>query len=433
MPQGHILENDIKTPAPAAPQDPERNMEFIYKENDTPESFPLLKRTWAEIDLDAVEHNFRVLKERAGGARFLAVVKADAYGHGAVHVAKLMQELSADYLAVSNLEEAIEIRRADVSLPILILGHTPEEYVPHLIRWNVTQAVSNRAKGLAYSEAVQAYRAETGDADAVLKVHIKLDTGMTRVGFLCAGDMTESAVASIAEVCSLPGIDAEGIFTHFSVSDEPDDPDNVRYTEAQLALFTEMTERLAAAGCTFRIRHCANSGAVVNFTEATRFDMVRPGILLYGCGDGAAELGLKPAMRLMTTVSVIRYPGEGASISYGRMYTLKKKSRVGVLPIGYADGLLRALSNRAVFYSAAGPVRQIGRICMDMCMVDLDYMPDVDIGSEIEIFGPENPVDGLARTAGTIPYELLCAVNKRVPRIFLRGGRVIGSEHRMFL
>ena len=409
-------------------------MEFIYHDNDgAAEHFPLLKRTWAEIDLDAIEHNYRILRERMRGARFLAVVKADAYGHGAVHVAKLMQELSADYLAVSNLEEAIEIRQAGVNTPILILGHTPEEYVPHLIRWNVTQAVSNRAKGEAYSAAVLAYRAESGDADATLKVHIKLDTGMTRVGFLCAGDMTGTALDNISAVCGLPGIAPEGIFTHFSVSDEPGDPENVRYTEGQLALFSSMIERLEERGCRFEIRHCANSGAVVNYPEETRFDMVRPGILLYGCGDGAAELGLKPAMRLMTTVSVIRYPEAGASISYGRMYTLEKKSRVGVLPIGYADGLLRALSNRAVFSSAAGPVRQIGRICMDMCMVDLDYMPDVDIGSEIEIFGPNAPVDELARIAGTIPYELLCAVNKRVPRIFLRGGKVIGSEHRMFL
>lgn len=385
----------------------------------------LLRRTWAEIDLDALAHNYHILQKRTP-AKVLGVVKADAYGHGAIHVAQTLERLGAGYLAVSNLDEGRELRNAGVTMPILILGHTPEAYVPQLIEYHITQAVTCEAKALAYNEAAEA-------CGGKLKIHIKVDTGMSRLGFLCAGRHFDTGVEGILRSCALPNLEAEGIFTHFSVSDEPEKEESVAYTREQLSLFLKLIHALEEHGRTFALRHCANSGAVVNCPEETALDMVRPGILLYGCGDGAKELGLKPVMALKTTVSTIKTYDEGVSVSYGRMYRTEQTTRMGVLPIGYADGFFRALSNRCQVYTKQGfaPIR--GRICMDMCMVDLTGLDKVDVGSEVEIFGPHNGVDDLAKLAGTIPYELTCAVSKRVPRLYLQEGKVVATELRMYL
>ena len=385
----------------------------------------LLRRTWAEIDLDALAHNYTILKQRTP-AEVLGVVKADAYGHGAIQVAKTLERLGARYLAVSNLDEGRELRHAGVKMPILILGHTPEEYVPQLIESHITQAVTCEAKALAYNEAAAA-------CGGKLKIHIKVDTGMSRLGFLCGGRHFDTGVEGILRSCALPNLEAEGIFTHFSVSDEPEKAESVAYTREQLGLFLRLIEALEKKGRTFSLRHCANSGAVVNFPEETALDMVRPGILLYGCGGGAKELGLKPVMALKTTVSTIKIYDGGVSVSYGRMYHTEGTTRIGVLPIGYADGFFRSLSNRCLVHTKQGfaPIR--GRICMDMCMADLTGLDEVDVGSEVEIFGPHNSVDDLAELAGTIPYELTCAVSKRVPRLFLQDGKIVATELRMYL
>lgn len=377
----------------------------------------ILRRTWAEIDLDALAHNYRRARELTGpGVRYLGVVKADAYGHGAVQVAERLEELGTDYLAVSSLDEARELRHGGINAPILILGHTPPEMVPELIRYHITQAVSAQAKAEAYSAAALA-------CGGTLKVHIKVDTGMSRLGFLVRDGHFDGGVAAIAASCALPGLEAEGIFTHFAVSDE-DDSDSEGYTREQFTLFMRVLDALAEKGRTFAIRHCANSGALARYPEMY-LDMVRPGIALYGVGADAERLDLRPVMTLKSSVSTIKIFDPDTDISYGRTYRTEGKARIGVLPIGYADGLFRGLSNRLSVVTDQGPAPIRGRICMDMTMVDLTGLPDVKVGSEVEIFGRRQSVDRLAEILNTISYELLCAVSKRVPRVYLRDGQVV--------
>lgn len=380
-----------------------------------------LRRTWAEIDLDAIRHNYEALRRRIGeDVKFLGVVKADAYGHGAVHVARTLQDLGADYLAVSSLDEAMELRANGIVMPILILGHTPTEQVPNLIANNITQTVTCLAKAHEYNAAA----AEFG---AVLRVHMKVDTGMSRLGVLCAGRHFDTGIDGIVDSCNMPNLDVEGIFTHFAVADETDEND-IDYTKRQFELFkatvSAVEQRL---GHRIAIRHCANTGAVAQYPE-TYVDMVRPGLLLYGCGEFAQKLGLRPAMALKAMINTIKIYDEGTDISYGRMYRTTSPTRIGVIPYGYADGFFRCLSNRCSIMTASGPAPQRGRICMDMSMIDLSELPGVGVGDEVEIFGPHNPVETLAELAGTIPYELICAVSKRVPRVYYKDGREIDRE-----
>lgn len=380
-----------------------------------------LKRTWAEINLNALAHNYNTLRERIGSnVKFLGVVKADAYGHGSVQVSRLLEKLGADYLAVSSIDEAIELRHNGITMPILILGYTPKEEVGELIKNNITQAVTCKAKALEYSE-------EAVKCNGTLKIHIKVDTGMSRLGYLCDGDYFDSGVEGICEGCELPGLMPEGIFTHFAVSDEPGEECRA-YTKHQFELFTSVIDAVEKKlGKKFQIRHCANTGAVAEYPE-TWLDMVRPGLLLYGYGEFAEELGLKPVMSLKTTVSTIKTYPAGTAISYGGIYKTDKKTRMGVVPYGYADGFFRCLSNRYELMTEEGPAPQRGKICMDMCMIDLTDKMGVDVGSEVEIFGDNNPIEKMAELAGTIPYELTCAVSKRVPRIYMQDGKVVEKE-----
>ena len=371
----------------------------------------LQKRTWAEISLDNLRHNYRAIRASLPeGCRFLGVVKADAYGHGAAAVARLLQEEGADYLAVSCLDEAMELRQSGVTMPILILGHTPWQYTETLIDYHITQTVSALAKAREYSAAAAAL-------GKTLKVHIKLDTGMSRLGFLCAGEHFDGGVDNVIASCRLPALEPEGVYTHFAVSDEPDAQAG-DYTRAQFKLFLDVIEAVAErGGVRFPIRHCANTGAVVNYPE-TALDMVRPGLLLYGYGDPEGRFGLRPCMRLVTTVSTIKHYEAGTCVSYGRRYVTDRRTRMGVLPVGYADGLPRLISGKCAFAAKGGFAPQRGSICMDMCMVDLTELPEVDVGSEVELFGPAVDIHTLSDAAQTICYELLCAVSKRVPRVY---------------
>ena len=371
----------------------------------------LQKRTWAEISLENLRHNYEAIrKSLPAGCRFLGVVKADAYGHGALPVSRLLQEAGADYLAVSCLDEALELRRGGITMPILILGHTPYEYTDTLIEEKITQTVTCLAKALEYS-------AEAVRLGKELKIHIKLDTGMSRLGFLCAGGYFEEGVDNVIRSCRLPGLVPEGVYTHFAVSDEPGETCEA-YTRGQFKLFMDVIAAVKArGGVAFPIRHCANSGATVSYPEMA-LDMVRPGLLLYGYGDSSGKLGLLPCMRLVTTVSTIKFYEPGTSVSYGRRFTTDRRTRMGVLAIGYADGLPRLISNKCSFAAGGGFAPQRGSICMDMCMVDLTELPQVDVGSEVELFGPMNSIYKLSDAAQTIPYELLCAVSKRVPRVY---------------
>lgn len=368
------------------------------------------KRTWAEVSLENLVHNMRAIRAHVpAGTKYLGVVKAFAYGHGAVPAARALEAAGADYLAVACLDEALELRAGGVALPILILGVTPAEAVPTLLEHDITQTVACEADARAYSELAAA-------AGKRLRVHLKVDSGMSRLGFLCDEAHMAASVAAMAAVCALPGLDPEGIFTHFAVSDEPG-ADCVAYTRRQFDRFTAAIASLQAQGLRFALRHCAATGGTLFYPEYA-LDMVRPGLLLYGYGDAADKLGLKPCMALKSRVAAVKEYPAGTKISYGGTYTTARDSRLGVIPVGYADGLHRTLSNQMAVWTGAGFAPQRGRICMDMCMIDLTDLPAVGVGDVVELFGPHADLNAMAAQAGTIPYELLCAVGRRVPRVY---------------
>lgn len=371
----------------------------------------LQKRTWAEISLRSIENNYNAIRKRLPEAcRFLGVVKADAYGHGAVAVAKHLQSCGADYLAIACLDEALELRRSGVTMPILILGHTPPEYVSELLDNDLTQTVSCEAKAQEYSQAAL-------KLGKTLKIHIKLDTGMSRLGYLCAGEYFDEGVKNVVSTCRMPNIYAEGIYTHFAVSDCTDEP-SMDYTKKQFELFMRVLDAAEKKGVTFSIRHCANSGAVINHPEMM-LDMVRPGLLLYGYGDDG-KLGLEPAMSLKSTVSTIKHYAPETFVSYGRNYVTDKRTRIAVVAAGYADGIPYASAGKCSYFTEGGLSKQVGNICMDMCMMDVSERPEVAVGSEVEIFGKNADISKLSKASGTIIYELLCSVSKRVPRVYVR-------------
>ena len=376
-----------------------------------------LRRTWAEIDLDNLAHNLAVIRKQVGdGVKLLGVVKADAYGHGAVRVARKLERLGADYLAVSNIDEAAELRDAGVALPILMLGFTPAEQAERVVRIGMTQAVPNL-------ELARAYDAAAGRVGKPMRVHIKLDTGMGRLGFPCNDLRFDASLRDIRAVLSLPHLDVEGVFTHFAVSDE-NAPEHIAFTRLQHERFARMIDAVERGGFRFRVRHCCNAGGIASYPEWAG-DMVRCGIILYGAGELAERMGMKPVMRFKTTVATVRDFDPGVSISYGRTYFTEKPSRIAVLSVGYADGLHRSLSNKLVVTTPYGAARQVGRICMDMCMIDATGQPQLKSGDEVEIFGETVLCDTLAKQCGTISYELLCAVSRRVPRVYLENGAPI--------
>lgn len=366
------------------------------------------KRTWAEIDLDRLYHNYReVRRVLPEGCRFAGLCKANAYGHGAVTIAKRLEEIGADYIAVSCYEEAAELRSAGLKMPILLLAPSPAFLAPDIARLDVQQAIGDIDCVRGMSRAL----AGTG---LTLKCHIKLETGMGRTGFAVE---SEREMAGVRELLTLPGLEPTGAFTHFAVSDEPEES----FTLEQFARFTKAVDELEnETGRSLGIRHCANSGAVVNFRE-TCLDMVRPGLLLYGLYPGAERggLDLKPVMRLLTRVAEITEHHAGDTISYGRIFTCERDMRLAVIPVGYADGLHRSLSGKFDVLINGKRAHQVGRICMDMCMVDVTDMPEVKTGDIVTVFGDEPEATELADIAGTISYELLCAISPRVPRVYI--------------
>ena len=368
-------------------------------------------RTWTEIDLSNLEHNYRALRAMLPqGCRFLGVVKADAYGHGAVQVARRLETLGAEYLAVACLDEALKLRQAGITTPILILGYTPVERADSLLEGGITQTVYDVDMAKALSDAAMA-------AGKSLKIHVKADTGMSRLGWLCGEADQSAAVEAIAQVCALPGLEAEGIYTHFANADGDED-----YTMLQFTRFLDLLEALKDRGITFAIRHCAASAAALKF-PCTHLDMVRPGIALYGhypdpsC-EGLDGPGLRPVMTLKTRVASVKTVPAGTPVSYGCTHVLDRETKLAALTIGYADGLPRLCSDRLEVLVKGSRAPIVGRICMDMCMADVTGL-DVAPGDEVEVFGEHLPIEDVAALAGTIQYELLCAVSPRVHRAYL--------------
>ncbi len=372
-------------------------------------------RTWAEIDLDALEHNYHALRAMLPqGCRFTGLVKADAYGHGAIPVAKKLERLGADMLAVACVDEGEELRRAGIALPILCLGQTPLELGEDLIRLDITQGLEDLETARELSRLAQSLGKN-------LKVHIKVDTGMGRLGFRWEDGDNTAVADQMAALCALPGLEVEGMFTHFAAADGDE-----AYTMAQFTRFLDAKKALEERGVHLKIYHCGASSAVLHY-PCTYLDMVRPGIVLYGYytdeeSRGLDGPGLVPVMRLKSRVAAVREMPAGAKVSYGCTATLERPSRLAVLPVGYGDGLPRVLSNQLKVRIQGKLCPIVGRICMDMCMVDVTDLPQVKAGDVADIYG-EGLTDEAARLADTIPYELLCHVTSRVPRIYWEHGK----------
>ncbi len=377
-------------------------------------------RTWAEVDLDALAHNYRLLRGLAPGAKFLGLVKADAYGHGAAPIAKKLQALGADMLAAACLDEAIALRESGIALPILCLGQTPPELAGELLAYDITQTVGDLETGAALSAAAVA-------AGKTLTIHVKVDTGMGRLGFVYYEDDDEAALEragkEIESLCALPGLEPEGIFTHFANADGSE-----AYTKNQCARIHDVFGELWERGLhQFKIYHCAASAAVLNYSWTKVYmNMIRPGIALYGYvpDPSVGDPGLKPVMMVKSRIAAVRALPAGAKISYGCTATLERDSKIAVLPMGYGDGYPRSLSNKMDVLIQGVPCPIVGRICMDMCMVDVTGLPEVRAGDIAVVYGP-GLTQRAAQLAGTIPYELLCQLTPRVPRLYLEKGRVI--------
>ena len=368
-------------------------------------------RTWAEIDLDALAHNYHALRALApAGCRFLGVVKSNAYGHGAVRVAEKLQRLGADMLAVACIEEGRELRLAGITRPILVLGESPAELAHLLLRYDLVQTVADLETGRILSAAARA-------ADKTLKIHVKLDTGMSRLGFLWQDGDNSATAAEIAELCALPNLAVEGLYTHFSSADGDEE-----YTMTQFTRFLDAKAALEEGGIHFAVTHCGASSAVLHY-PCTHLDMIRPGIALYGYYpsremEGLDGPGLKPVMSVKSRISAVRELPAGTPVSYGGTAVLQRDSRLAVVPIGYGDGYPRALSNRMVMRIRGVDCPVVGRVCMDMCMVDVTDLPEVKAGDVALVYGP-GLTDRAAEICDTIVYELLCRVSPRVPRIHL--------------
>jgi len=370
-------------------------------------------RTWAEVDLDAIMHNYMAARNHLpGNMKLLVTVKANAYGHGAVRVAQLLQD-KVDYFALAAMDEAVQLRQAGITTPLLVLGPVlPADY-SRAAKHDVTLTVSS----LAEAEAISACAEAQGKK---ITVHFALDTGMSRIGFAC----TDQAAKEITEAAKLPGIVPEGLFSHYALADSKDKS----YVNLQTENFRRM---VAAIGVKFPICHLYNSAAITELEP--EFDMAREGIILYGLlpsdeVDLSRIGGVKPAMALRSHVSYVKTLPAGTPISYGCTYVTGKDSVIATVMAGYADGVPRLLSGcgEVIIRGIKAPI--VGRVCMDQFMVDVSHIPNVCAGDTVTIFGTDGEVtitaDEVAEKARTIGYELICGIAPRVPRAYLRGGQV---------
>ena len=370
-------------------------------------------RTWAEVDLDAVLHNFMAARNHLPKyMKLLVTVKANAYGHGSLQIAKLL-ESKADYFAVAAMDEAVQLRQAGIRMPLLILGPVlPADY-KRAAEHDVALTVSSLEEARAISACAEA-------AHKKITVHFALDTGMSRIGFPCS----EEAARELKTATQFPGIIPEGVFSHFAMSDSKDNS----YVNLQTENFRRMLDMV---GVDFSIRHLYNSAAIAELKP--EFDMAREGILLYGLHpsdevDGSSIGGVKPAMALRSHVSVVKNLPAGTPISYGCTYVTGKDSVIATVMAGYADGVPRLLSNcgEVIIRGMKAPI--VGRVCMDQFMVDVSHIPGVKPGDTVTIFGTDGSetitADEVAAKAQTIGYELICGIAPRVPRVYLKNGEV---------
>lgn len=378
-------------------------------------------RMRADINLDAIRKNIMTMKSCIPeGKKLLAVIKANAYGHGAIEVAEALDEL-ADYYGVAFIDEAVELRNAGVSKPILILGHTDEQLFDILIEKDITQTIYSFEQAKILSDL-----AVKKGKKAI--VHIKIDTGMNRIGFSCR----KESVAVIADITELPGINVEGIYTHYYLADVVDKS----WANEQLLRYTNMVNWLEQEGITFAIRHISNSAGIMEMPNDT-YDMVRSGIATYGLYP-SDEMDKKacvlyPAMELKTHITHVKMVPAGETIGYGATYTVPKDKMIATVEVGYADGYPRALSNQGkmLVHGQYAPI--VGRVCMDQTMIDVSHIENVEVGDEVVLVGCQGDncisVEELADVSMSFNYEFVCDVNRRVPRVFYRDGVVVGEKN----
>lgn len=369
-----------------------------------------LRPTWVEIDLDALTSNYEEIRRIVGpDIKILGVVKADAYGHGSLECARTLCDAGVDMLAVAFIDEAIALRQGGITEPILLLGFTAKQHIPDLVRWDVIPGVYQ----LDFARELSDYCVEAGIRHPI---HIKIDTGMGRIGI-----GWRDAAKEIEVMSQLEGIELQGLYSHFSTADATDKT----YTKEQIQRYQQVVAELEEKDIPIPIKHMANSAGIFD-VEGVHFDMVRPGIILYGLYPSAevdrSKIDLKPVMTLKSTIVHLKTIQPGESVSYGNNFVATEDRLIGTLPIGYADGYTRMLNGIAKVWIAGQLVPVVGNICMDQCMIDLTDIDEVSLYDEVELFGNNISADILAAALGTINYEITCMVNKRVPRVYLKDG-----------
>lgn len=371
-----------------------------------------LRPVWAEINLSNLDYNIKQIRHKVGGKEIIGVVKADGYGHGAIAVSKVLLENGVKILAVATLQEAITLREAGITCPIVMLGVTPDMYAGTLMEYDITPVTSSYENAAAISEAAK-------DAGKIIETFIAIDTGMGRIGFLPDDENVEEFI----KISRLSNLKIKGLFSHFATADEREKT----YAEQQLSHFNTFHEKLKQAGVAIPLRTFANSSAIMELPSA-HFDAVRPGIVLYGCYPSGevdrSQLSIKPVMSVKANIVHLKKVPSGFSVSYGRKFTTHRESLIATLALGYADGYPRFLSGkgRVIVNGVYAPVA--GNICMDQCMIDVTDVPGVKLGDEVVIMGSQGNLkilaDEIGEKTGTINYEVVCAFGQRLPKVYVR-------------
>lgn len=376
-------------------------------------------RAWAEVDLSLVKHNINEIRKLIPSTtKIMAIVKANSYGHGDVMMSKELENCGVDFFGVSSIDEAIKLRDGEIHSTILVLGYTPEEHFHYIWEQDIIQTVVSLAFARKLNEAAK-------KANKIIDVHIKVDTGMSRIGIRCTND--EYHIEDIKEVFELSNLHVAGIFSHFSVSDSLDDEEDLAFTKHQIELYEKVLADLKAAGLDYGKTHLQNSYGILNYPELS-YDYVRPGLLFLGItSDDEIKINtnpdFKPIMTLKANVSLVKQVEKGASVSYGRHYQAPLIRTVATLSIGYADGIPRCISNKGGYVLIHGQKAPIlGNVCMDQMIVDISDISDVQEGDTAVIFGMDHAtilsVDTLSRLSQTINNETFCRISERVPRIY---------------
>ncbi len=375
-------------------------------------------RCAAIVDLDKIEANFRAIKEKVGKkTKIMAVIKADAYGHGAVETARLLKD-ECDFFGVADIDEALQLRFAGFDTPTLILGRTDPYYCKEIIACGIRTAITSYEDALKLS-----FEAEKQGKSA--KIHIALDTGMSRIGFQC------DEADTVIEISKLPFIEIEGIFSHYATADEAD----LSKAEAQKERFVSFVSQLEKKGLYIPLKHMNNSAGIMNFSDC--FDMVRAGIVIYGLYPSSevdkALLKVSPALKWVAKISHIKLLDENREISYGGIYKTKEKRLIATVPVGYADGYPRCLSNIGEVLVSGMRAPIVGRVCMDQFMIDVTDIENVSVGSEVTLFGTDGretlSIEEVSEKAYSFNYELACRISRRIPRIYLRAGKEEKTLH----